>query len=81
MNFKKWVKSIQPAGYNGGGTVYIQSGALRLLFQYSYSDKSFYENFMNKKFNKNFIFLPVFYLTMCLMKAPKNFEKIPILKI
>ena len=22
MNFKKWVKSIQTAGYNGAGTVY-----------------------------------------------------------
>ena len=27
-----------------------------------------------------FIFSPVFYLIMCLMKAPKNFEKIAILK-
>ena len=28
----------------------------------------------------NFIFLLAFYLIMCLMKAPKNFEKIAILK-
>ena len=34
-----------------------------------------------KSSRNNFIFLPVFYLIMCLMKAPKNFEKIVILKI
>ena len=30
---------------------------------------------------KYFIFLPAFYPIMCLMKSPKNFEKIVILKI
>ena len=29
----------------------------------------------------NFIFLPVFYLIMCFMKAQKNFEKKNILKM
>ena len=29
----------------------------------------------------DFIFLPAFYLIMCLMQAPKNSEKIAILKI
>jgi hypothetical protein len=24
MNFKKWVKSIQTAGYNGARTVYVK---------------------------------------------------------
>ena len=34
-----------------------------------------------KRSENNFIFLPAFYLIMCLMKAQKNFEKIAILKI
>ena len=33
-----------------------------------------------KSSENSFIFLPAFYLIMCLMKAPKNFEKIAILK-
>ena len=33
-----------------------------------------------KNSENDFIFLPAFYLIMCLMKAPKNFEKIAILK-
>ena len=31
--------------------------------------------------DNNFIFLPVFYLIMCFMKAQKNFGKITILKM
>ena len=34
-----------------------------------------------KSSENNFIFLPAFYLIMCLMKALKNFGKIAILKI
>ena len=34
-----------------------------------------------KRSNKYFIFLPAFYLIMCLMISPKNFEKIAILEI
>jgi hypothetical protein len=34
-----------------------------------------------KSSKNNFIFLPVYYLIMCLMKDPKNFEKIAILKL
>ena len=34
-----------------------------------------------KSSEKDFIFLPAFYLIMCLMQAPKNSEKIAILKI
>jgi len=37
MNFKKWVKSIQTAGYNGARTVYI-----------SYNI-SFYKQYFHKK--------------------------------
>ena len=36
MNFKKWVKSIQPAGYNGARTVFeIESsfGCLKKYFK------------------------------------------------
>ena len=33
------------------------------------------------KSSENFFFLPAFYLIMWLMKDPKNFEKIAILKI
>ena len=35
----------------------------------------------NKNFQNCFIFLSAFYLTTYLMKSPKNFEKITILKI
>ena len=34
-----------------------------------------------KSSENNFIFLPAFYMIMCIMKAPKNFEKIAIMKI
>ena len=34
-----------------------------------------------KSSENGFIPVPAFYLIMCLMKAPKNFEKIAILKI
>ena len=30
MNFKKWVKSMQTAGYNGARTVYIYLTKLKL---------------------------------------------------
>ena len=43
--------------------------------------KSILKFFIYKKFKKQFYFLPVFYLVMCLKKAPKNFGKIAILKI
>ena len=39
------------------------------------------KNLFMKNYKNNFIFLPVFYLIMCFMKAPKNFGKIAILKI
>ena len=35
----------------------------------------------SKKYSKCFILLPAFYLIMWLMKLPKKFEKIAILKI
>jgi hypothetical protein len=43
--------------------------------------KVFSKTVFVKSSRNNSIFLPVFYLTMCLMKDPKNFEKIAILKI
>ena len=39
------------------------------------NDKSLFKNFINEKFRKWFYFLPVFYLIMWVMKAPKNFGK------
>jgi hypothetical protein len=39
------------------------------------------KNILVKSSENGFIFVPAFYLIMCLMKAPKNFEKIAILKI
>ena len=43
--------------------------------------QKFIQKFYLWKVQETIYFLPVFYLIMCLMKAPKNFEKIPILKI
>ena len=43
--------------------------------------KVYSKNLLMKSSRNNFIFLPVFYLIMCLMKASRNFEKIAILKI
>jgi hypothetical protein len=57
----------------------IQEGS-RFLFEMNQT-KGFFKIFINEKFRNDFISLPVFYLIMCLMKAPKNFEKIAILKI
>ena len=60
--------------------------ALNVIF----SMNLLYETKMTKVYSKillmkcsgnNFIFLPVFYLIMWVMKAPKNFGKITILKI
>ena len=36
---------------------------------------------LEKNSENDFIFVPAFYLIVCLMKASKNFEKIAILKI
>ena len=53
----------------------------RLLFEMNQTKVLCILFFINEKFKKYFIFLPAFYLIMCLMKSPKNFEKIAILKI
>ena len=42
--------------------------------------KSISTKVISEKFTNSFIFLPAFYLIMCLMKASKNFENIAILK-
>ena len=44
-------------------------------------DKTILKNVINEKFKKQFLFLPVFYMIMRLMKALKNFEKIAIIEI
>ena len=44
-------------------------------------DNLFHYFSVMKSSKTNFIFLPAFYLIMWLMKAPKNFEKILILKM
>ena len=43
--------------------------------------KVYSKHLLMKSSRNNFIFLLAFYLIMCLMKAPKNFGKIAILKI
>ena len=43
--------------------------------------KEYSKKLLIKSPGDNFIFLPVFYLIMWVMKAPKNFGKITILKI
>jgi len=45
------------------------------------TEKSILRFLFIKSSKNNFIFLPVFYLVMFLMKAQKNFGKIAILKI
>ena len=52
----------------------------RLLFEMNQT-KVFSKVLLMKSSKNDFIFSPVFYLITSLMKAPKNFEKIPILKI
>ena len=61
----------QMANYNN---FFIVLSAKKLTQLYS-------KNLLEKSSGNNFIFLPVFYLTMCLMKASKYFGKIVILKI
>ena len=45
------------------------------------STKLFLKILLVKSFDNSFVFLPVFYLIMWLMKASKNFGKLAILKI
>ena len=45
------------------------------------STKLYSKILLVKSSENNFIFLPAFYLIMCLMKASKNFGKTDILKI
>ena len=52
----------------------------KLLFETKMT-KVYSKNLLMKSSGSNFIFLPVFYLIMWVMKAPKNFGKITILKI
>ena len=51
------------------------------LSAYKCHKGNFKKKILVKSSENDFIFVPAFYLVMCLMKAPKNFEKITILKI
>ena len=57
----------------------IKSSKSKLWFEMK-STKLYSKMLLVKSSENNFIFLPAFYLIMCLMNAPKNFEKIAILK-
>ena len=50
MNFKKWVKSIQTAGYNGARTVY----EAKALFKSSIKQLSSKDAMTLKKYKKGF---------------------------
>ena len=52
----------------------------KLLFETKMT-KVFSKILLMKSSKSNFIFLPVFYLIIWVMKAPKNFGKITVLKI
>ena len=51
-----------------------------ILWVYSKKTKVISKNLLVKSSENDLIFSAAFYLIMCLMKAPKNFEKIVILK-
>ena len=53
---------------------------LNIVFSYLKVTKVNSKILLMKSLKKYFIFLPAFYLIRCLMKSPKNFEKIAILK-
>ena len=52
-----------------------------IVCSYSKVTKVYSKISLMKSSENDFIFVPAFYLVMSLMKAPKNFEKIAILKI
>ena len=53
---------------------------LNIVFSYLKVTKVNSKILLMKSLKKYFIFLPAFYLVLCLMEAPKNFWKIVILK-
>ena len=53
---------------------------LGIVCSYSKVTKVYSKILLMKSSENNFIFLPAFYLIMCLMKASKNFQEIVILK-
>ena len=64
------------------GTTFIEKLKICTLYIMTGDPKRSQFTFLfSKKFRKYFTLLPVFYLIMWLMKSPKNFGKIAILKI
>ena len=55
--------------------------AISILWVHINATKVIPKKLLVKSSENGFILVPAFYLIMCLMKAPKNFEKIAILKI
>ena len=84
------VKSESEDGHsNHGLSSDIKFISITLIdFKYSqldsYSERisqKWYQLFIHEKLKNLIIFSPAFYPIICLMKSPKNFEKIAILKI
>ena len=65
--------------YNCLVTVVFKNDCKYSLNTYKCHNDNF-KKIISKKFRKWFYFLPAFYLIMCLMQAPKNYEKIAIMK-
>ena len=61
--------------------LYFYSFLSNIVRSYSKVTKVYLKILLVKSSENDFIFLPAFYLIMCLMQAPKNSEKIAILKI
>ena len=59
----------------------LASTVSRILWVHINATKAIPKKLLVKSSENGFILVPAFYLIMCLMKAPKNFEKIAILKI
>ena len=58
-----------------------KSSFLNILWVHINATKVIPKKLLVKSSENGFILVPAFYLIMCLMKAPKNFENIAILKI
>ena len=89
---KSWLKTNKECDFFLESENWIKSRVFSILapkassflFIDSYSKRmsqKCYQFFINEKLKNWLIFSPVFYPIMCLMKSPKNFEKIAILKI
>ena len=61
--------------------VWFRGNSHPILWVHINATKVIPKKLLVKSSENGFILVPAFYLIMCLMKAPKNFEKIAILKI